>query len=285
MPAIALPLAFVVGVVLGMLGGGGAVLMVPMLVYVVHLDAKRAIATSLFVIGLTSAISAGLHARRGNVRWKTAATFGVGSMSGAFAGGRAAHFFEGRTLLVAFAVMMLATAVAMLRGRREAPAGDARATNGRALRVIGLGLAVGFVSGLVGAGGGFLIVPALTIFAGLETRHAIGTSLAVIAAQSAAGFLGHLGGVSLDYSAVLAIAGVTAVGSIVGTFAGARVSPAALRRVFGVLVLLVGLASIAKEISPLVALGAAAACATLFVILRPRPSVESCTTSPPSPRS
>ena len=195
MLALAASLSLVIGVVLGMLGGGGAILMLPMLVYAVGLEPKTAIAMSLFVVGATSVVGMIVHARAGNVRWKVGGMFGLTAMAGAYGGGQLAHRIPGAVLLVLFGIVMVVTAIAMLKGRK------ATATEPHTLRLeraLGLGAAVGLMSGLVGAGGGFLIVPALTLFGGLAMREAIGTSLFVIALQSFAGFAGHVTHVQLS---------------------------------------------------------------------------------------
>ena len=118
MIALAVVLAVLVGVSLGLLGGGGSILAVPLLVYVAGMDAKEAIATSLLVVGTTSAVALIPHARAGRVRWRTGLLFGAAGMVGAYAGGRVAEFIPGTVLLVAFSLMMLASAVAMIRGRK-----------------------------------------------------------------------------------------------------------------------------------------------------------------------
>jgi uncharacterized membrane protein YfcA len=278
-------LALLIGIVLGMLGGGGAILTLPMLVYVVGIEPKAAIAMSLFVVGATSVVGATIHARARRVQWKIGGVFGAAAMGGAFAGGHLARFVPGSALLVAFAVVMLVTAIAMLRGR-SANAEEARPF--ALARVIGLGAAVGVVSGLVGAGGGFLIVPALTLFGGLAMRDAVGTSLFVIALQSFAGFAGHVAHVDLDWT----LAGIVTAAAVLGTIAGAsigkRVSPDALRRGFAWLVLAMGLFMVTRQLPPLVAgVAIAATLAIVFLVVRrkhPQPHQEPCTTSPHSPR-
>src|SRR5690242_11471736 len=121
MLVLAAALSFVIGVVLGMLGGGGAILTLPMLVYALRAEPKAAIATSLFVVGATSVVGTLVHARARNVRWKTGGLFGAAAMAGAFGGGRLARFVPGALLLVLFGAVMVATAIAMLRGRRSVP--------------------------------------------------------------------------------------------------------------------------------------------------------------------
>ena len=148
--AITAALAVVVGVTLGLLGGGGSILMVPLLVYVAGLDAKAAIATSLVVVGVTSAVSVFGHARAGRVRWRTGLIFGAAGMGGALVGGLLGGHLPGQLLMGAFAVMMVATAVAMLRGRKavDPSAADHELPIGRVLLD---GAVVGLVTGLVGA--------------------------------------------------------------------------------------------------------------------------------------
>lgn len=113
--------SLLIGVSLGVLGGGGSILTVPILVYLAGMETKEAIATSLFVVGVTSAAGVVSHARAGRVRWRTGVLFGLAGMTGAYAGGRFAEFIPGSVLLIAFALMMIATALAMIRGRRGAP--------------------------------------------------------------------------------------------------------------------------------------------------------------------
>lgn len=286
MMLVAAALSLVIGVLLGMLGGGGAILTLPMLVYVVDVEPKAAIATSLFVVGATSLVGASIHARARTVAWKIGLVFGAAAMAGAFAGGRLATFVPATVLLVVFAAMMLVTATAMLKPRRAVPsASEERRSLGL---VLALGAGVGVVSGLVGAGGGFLIVPALTIFGGLPMRRAIGTSLFVIALQSFAGFAGHANHVSLD-GALLALVTVPAVvGTVVGVSVGKKVPADVLRRGFAWLVVAMGLFVIGKQASAVVtALVAVVTLAAIYVVTRNRPaSIQKapCFPSPQSPR-
>ncbi|MDI1449787.1 sulfite exporter TauE/SafE family protein [Polyangium sp. 6x1] len=257
-------LALVIGVVLGMLGGGGAILTLPMLVYVLDVEPRAAIATSLFVVGVTALVSLFFHARRGHVRYRVGALFGAAAMVGAFAGGRLAHFVPEEVLLVVFGATMVVTAIFMLRGRGEAPA-DRREL--RVERALLLGFAVGCFAGLVGAGGGFLIVPALVLFGGLAMREAVATSLFVITLQSFAGFAGHAAHAHLDPVLVASVTACAALGSVAGALLGKRVSPENLRRVFAWLVVAMGLFMLGKQLPlPLLVLVAALA---LGVITRP----------------
>jgi len=223
-------LSVAIGVSLGFFGGGGSILTVPLLVYVFGLDAKVALASSLLIVGAASASGALQHGRAGHIALRTGLLFGAAGMAGAYAGGRAAAFVDGTLLLLLFAAMMVWTAVAMWRGRR---APDAAATDGFSpARLVAQGFGVGMFTGLVGAGGGFLIVPALALWAGLPMRAAIGTSLLIIVFNSLAGFTGYASHVQVDYPLVAAVAGLAIAGSLVGSRLAHIVDPAALRRAF-----------------------------------------------------
>ena len=268
--ALTIALAVLVGISLGLLGGGGSILTVPLLAYVAGMDPKPAIATSLLVVGVTSAVGAVSHARAGRVRWRIAVLFGLAAMAGAYCGGRLARFIPGTALLIGFAVIMIAAGVAMLRGRKD--------TDGAAeqplplVRITVLGLVVGVISGLVGAGGGFLLVPALALLAGLPMPVAVGTSLVVIAMQSLAGFAGHLSSEHIDWqlAAFVSIAAVT--GALIGGRLVAFVKPASLRIAFGWFVLMMASLILAEEVSPTIGATAVAitlvAAATSFVCNR-----------------
>lgn len=246
--ALTLLLAVLIGVSLGLLGGGGSILTVPILTYVTGLPPKEAIASSLLVVGVTSAVSVISHARAGRVRWRTGLIFGAAGMAGAFGGGVLAGFISGAVLMVAFAVVMLAAAVAMIRGRKDSGADQARASTLAVLKIIVLGLVVGAVSGLVGAGGGFLIVPALALLGGLPMSIAVGTSLVVIAMNSFAGLAGHLTSVSLDWVLVGAVTVAAILGSLAGSRLVGRIPERALRRGFGVFVLAMGVVVLVQEL-------------------------------------
>ncbi|HEY0709082.1 MAG TPA: TSUP family transporter [Polyangia bacterium] len=241
-------LSVIIGLSLGLLGGGGSIVTVPILVYAIGLPAKTAIATSLFVVALTSLAAVVPHARAGHVRWKTAWLFGGTGMVGAFLGGRLAKFLPPNLLLVGFALMMLATAIAMIRGRREgrtpSPAQGRRSTGRIAIE----GTTVGLVTGLVGAGGGFLVVPALVLLGGLTMTEAVGTSLVVIALKSSAGFLGHLGHVDVPWTLAAVVSAAAISGSVVGSKLSGRVPEAWLRPLFGWFVAVMSAFVIGKQI-------------------------------------
>lgn len=233
-------LAGLIGLSLGLLGGGGSILTVPILVYVMGFEPKQAIAMSLAIVGTTALVGAQQHWRAGNVDWRVALPFGLVAMGGTYLGARLAVFFSGAAQLALFGGVMLIAAVFMFRDRtpEDAPplATGALAT----ILVVAEGLAVGVLTGLVGVGGGFLIVPALVLLARLPMKRAIGTSLLVIAAKSFAGFAGYLGQVEVPWGF---LAGFTAV-AILGIFAGTRlirfVSQHRLKQAFAVFLIVMG---------------------------------------------
>jgi uncharacterized protein len=239
-------LSLLIGLTLALLGGGGSILMLPMLVYIADFAAKPAIASSLLVIGTTSLVGIVAHARAGRVRWKVGALFGLAGMVGGYGGGRLAHFVPGSVLLIAFAVMMLVTSVAMLRGRKEPAAGVAHQLS--LPKAIALGTTVGLVAGLVGAGGGFLVVPALVLFGGLAMPEAIATSLLVISMQSLAAFAGHISTTQLNWNLLAIVTGASVVGSLIGVRLVKHVQPAVLRKMFGWLVLVMGMFLLIKQV-------------------------------------
>ncbi|PQD97891.1 hypothetical protein CYL16_25010 [Mycobacterium sp. EPG1] len=257
MIALAVGLAVFVGIALGLLGGGGSILTVPLLAYVGGMDAKQAIATSLLVVGVTSLVGAISHARAGRVQWRTGLIFGAAGMAGAYAGGLLARFIPGTVLLIGFAVMMIATAVAMLRGRKnvDAPAQGHRLP---VPKIVAEGLVVGLVTGLVGAGGGFLVVPALALLGGLPMPVAVGTSLIVIAMKSFAGLAGYLSSVQINWTVAAAVTAAAVVGSLIGARLTAKVNPDSLRKTFGWFVLAMSSVILAQEIHPAVGIAAAA---------------------------
>lgn len=237
-------LAALIGLSLGVLGGGGSILTVPVFVYVLGYAAKPAIAMSLPVVGMTSAVGALRHWRAGNVNLRVALIFGVVAMLGAYLGARLAVFVSGAVQLGLLGAVMLAAAISMLRGR--APASDAEHANTARLEfrtlgpMLAVGLGVGVLTGLVGIGGGFLIVPALVLLARVPMKQAIGTSLLVIAMNSASGFAGYLGQAVIPWD-VLALFTTVAVGGIlVGTHLIRYITAGTLKRAFGVFLLVVG---------------------------------------------
>jgi uncharacterized protein len=229
-------LALGIGISLGLLGGGGSILTLPLLVSLLRVEPRAAIATSLLVVAVTSTASLVTHARGGHVQWSTGVLLGLSGMLGAAFGARLAHHISPTLLLIGFSMLMVVTAIRMLGGRGASSNRHQTRWPTRAL----IGTFVGVLSGLFGAGGGFLIVPALVTFAGLGMREAIATSLLVISMQAFAGFATHAGQVALNMPLVMTITVATAIGGLLGSRWSKRVDANALRKGFGVLVLVTG---------------------------------------------
>lgn len=250
--------ALLIGLSLGLLGSGGSILTVPVLVFLLGRNEKLAIAESLAIVGGIAFVGMVQHAKRGNTRWKYVLCFGLPGMAGAYAGAIFAHYVTGALQLAVFAGVMLAAAWAMLRGglgkaRRDDDSPTPPLTGRRLLEVGVMGLGVGVMTGFVGVGGGFLIVPALVLLAGLPMRQGIGTSLAIIVCNSAAGFLKHERllpelGMHVDWAMIATFIAIGGVGSVVGGVVAARVNQRQLRRVFAVFLVLMGLYIMGREL-------------------------------------
>ncbi len=244
----------VIGLMLGLTGGGGSILTVPLLVYIVGLDAKVAIATSLLVVGLAGLAGLLAHSRAGNVYWRTGLIFGVAGMAGAYSGGRAAIFFADAVLLLLFAGVMIASGTVMLR--KKAPSDEitsAPPPQRNWLRLVSDGFVVGLVTGLVGAGGGFLIVPALALLGGLPMHAAVGTSLLVISMKCFAGLAGYITHVPIDVTSATIVSAFAIAGTVLGSRLAHAISGEHLRSGFGVFVLVIAAILIVIEGSALVA--------------------------------
>jgi uncharacterized membrane protein YfcA/uncharacterized membrane protein YedE/YeeE len=253
MITIAGVLSLLVGLMLGLLGGGGSILLLPLLVYVAGVRPDAAVALSLLVVAATSSVALFIHARAGHVRWRIGLALGGAGMVGAYAGGSLSRILPDWSLLVGFSALMVWTSIAMLRGQRGRTAPTAAPEHEQERRssmprVLAQGAAIGVLAGLLGAGGGFLVVPAMVLFAGLSMRAAIGTSLLVIAMQSTAGLLAHLQHGSLDWQ-LAAWTGLPAVvGGLVGSRLASHVPQARLRSGFAWLVLAVGVLMLGAQL-------------------------------------
>jgi uncharacterized membrane protein YfcA len=241
---LTLSLAIIIGLLLGLLGGGGSILTVPMLVYLLHVEPKLAIVTSFVVVGISSLMALIPHARRGSVCWKSGLFFGLAGMVGAFGGGRMAVQFSSDLLMSLFGLISLFTGLLMLRGKRgEAKAGAAIQPSSVCpiqvpfFRLLFDGFFVGGLTGMVGVGGGFMIVPALTLLVGLPMQGAVGTSLLIIAMNALAGLSGYSQQVALDWQLTGLVTAGAIFGSAVGGGLSAYVKPAALRKAFGIMVI------------------------------------------------
>lgn len=260
--------ALIIGGLLGLFGGGGSILAVPVLVHVADLPGKEAIAMSLLVVGGTSAFGVFRHAKSGNVDWRAGLTFAPFAMAGSFAGGLLAKYIPGSVLLALFAVMMVVTSLAMLRGRKESSEESEGQSDRAPLWLIGVeGLAIGGFTGLVGAGGGFLVVPTLMLLGGLTMHRAVGTSLLVIAAKSFTGFLGYVSHVEIDYGLAGMLVGLAIVGTMGGVAASKRIAASKLRESFAYFVLVMGIFMLMEPLGwPLYAVGIVAAAVVVIAV-------------------
>jgi uncharacterized membrane protein YfcA len=244
-----------IGLALGLLGGGGSVLTVPIFVYVLGFSPKEAIAMSLAVVAATSAFGASSHWRAGHVNVRIATVFGGVAMLGTLFGVRLARFIPGTTQMLIFGAVMLAAAVFMLRGRPrcdEKRGEDMGSPVMSAVKVVPAGLLVGSLTGIVGVGGGFLIVPALVLLQ-MPLREAVGTSLLVITGTCIVGFLGYLGHVRLDWVAVALVAAGTLPGIAIGSYLHEFVPQSVLRRGFAVFLVVMAAFIFIEHIGPLAA--------------------------------
>jgi uncharacterized membrane protein YfcA len=245
--ALGLILSLAIGVSLGLLGGGGSILTVPVLHYAFGMEAHAAITTSLLVVGATSAVTMLRFARIGRVRWRIGLAFGSASMFAAFAGGRIGAQLPGTALIIGFAALMLVAGGAMIR-RARSPLAEIEGVEMSLPRVMAIGVGVGLLTGILGAGGGFVIVPALTLLGGLAIVDAIGTSLLVIAMNSFAGLLGNITHAHVDMRLALIVTGIAIGGSFLGTLIASRMHPRHLGHAFGIFVVAVGAAILAREL-------------------------------------
>lgn len=244
-------LGFGIGLSLGMLGGGGSILTVPALVYLVGQTPQAAVATSLAIVGANSVMGAFLHRTQGTLNWRVALVFGGSGMLASYAAAGLSKQFSPHLLMVIFALLMLVVAVLLLRGR-SAKTADADTTISLWKVVLG-GVGIGLVTGILGVGGGFLIVPALVMLIGLPMHHAVGTSLVIIAMNSAAGFLGHLSGMTIDGAVVTAFVAAGILGTAAGVRFGKRLDPLILRRAFAIFVIALALFLLYDNVPKLIA--------------------------------
>ena len=247
---MAWPGAIAIGISLGLLGSGGSILTVPVLVYLVGQDEKVAIAGSLFIVGSIALAGSLQFVRAGFINWRTVAIFGIPGMAGTYLGAAIAAYVSGLTQLALFAVVMLLASYFMLRPIRLTGAGHAP----RAFwKIAGDGLAVGVITGLVGVGGGFLIVPALVLLGGLSMHQAVATSLVIIALKSYSGFYKYLDvldqqELTLDWPVLGLVTVLGIAGSIVGSRLARKVHQDRLKRWFGYFLIVMGIYILARSL-------------------------------------
>ncbi|MDT5401895.1 MAG: uncharacterized protein QOK33_5126 [Mycobacterium sp.] len=248
MIALTVVLAGFVGIALGLLGGGGSTLTVPLLAFVAGLDARHAITTALLVVGVTSAVGSVAHARSGRVQWRAALLLGPTGMAGAYLGGRLALYVPGSISMGVFAVIMIVSATVLLNDRRNAEA--TTEPNLPAVKTAVLGISVGVVSGMTGAGGGFLLVAVLALVGGLALPIAVGTSLVIVTMHCVAALAGRLSGEHVNWQLAVMVTAAAVIGSLIGERMTPKIDPRILRTAFGVLILLMASVVIARETGP-----------------------------------
>jgi len=250
---VAAALGLLIGILLGLLGAGGSILAVPALVYGAGQPLSAAVPTSLLVVGVSSAAAVLPRIRARQVQWRIAGVVGAAGIPAAFAGTAVNRALDPRVVLVGFAVVMVAAAIRMLREQPEV-GGDCALPDGGVNwrgclpKAVGSGAAVGFLTGLFGVGGGFLIVPALVLLLGLPMTIAVGTSLVVVTVNSAAGFAAHAGGAPIDYPLAATFTGAAVLGSVAAARVASRLPADRLRRWFARLVLAVAAFVIAQAV-------------------------------------
>ncbi len=261
--------AVLMGLSLGLIGGGGSILTVPILVYLFMVEPVLATAYSLFIVGLTSLVGSFSHMRMGNVHWRTAIVFGIPSILAVYAT-RAwlvpaipdpivsvgdVVLSKAVGILIFFALIMVAAAYSMIRKQKASNAPDTpteRIVMFNYPLILAEGLVVGMVTGVVGAGGGFLIIPALVLLAKLPMKQAVGTSLIIIAAKSLIGFTGDLNGSEvIDWTFLLTFSVIAIGGIIAGSALSERIPNEKLKPAFGWFVLIMGIYIIGRELSHL----------------------------------
>ena len=244
-------LALFVGLSLGLLGGGGSILTVPIFRYALDMGVKESIGMSLGVVSVTSLVGALRHWHKGNLDLKALVTFAPAAIVSTYLGARLARYVPPTMQLVGFAMVMLPAALMMWQRGASDPGPQASGSKeGEALapvagvfpgaaKVVAIGIGLGVLTGILGVGGGFLIVPALVLFLGLDMKRAVGTSLGVISLNAASGFVGYLGQVTMDWPLMAGFTGVAVAGVFGGAALVPMVSQQQLRRGFALFLIAV----------------------------------------------
>ncbi|MCK5336496.1 MAG: sulfite exporter TauE/SafE family protein [Gammaproteobacteria bacterium] len=245
----------ITGIVLGVFGSGGSIVTTPALLYMLNVEPKAAIAMSLGIVGITATITAFQHWRLGNVNLKITAVFGLFGVIGTYAGARIGVFTPVVIQLGVFALVMYAAAWKMLKsepGHKSLGSAAAECLDGNCdlqyMHIAFHGIAVGVLTGIVGVGGGFLIIPSLVLLSGLSMKHAIGTSLSIVAIKSFAGFAGYVGAIEIDYQLMAGFSVIAIAGSVAGSMISQKISGEKLKKGFGTFLMLVASYIILKSV-------------------------------------
>lgn len=254
--------SLLIGLSLGILGGGGSILTLPVLVYLFEIDATLATAYSLFIVGATALASIIPKARQGDVDFGTALYFGAPAVVAVYLT-RAyvvpyipdvittvgqSEITRDTLLMLLFAVLMLLSARGMIVGKKAVTPANTLPIGKKIFIILAEGLGVGTVTGLVGAGGGFLIIPVLVLVTGLDMKKAVGTSLTIIAFKSLIGFTGDLGKHEMDWNLLTLVTLVAILGMVIGTFVSKKIDSKPLQKAFGWFVLIMGILIVGKEL-------------------------------------
>ena len=242
-------LAGLVGLSLGLLGGGGSILAVPILVYVSNIDPNVAVAMSLGIVGIATLFGTIGHYRAGNIKFKTALLFGGPAIPATFLGSFLAQFVSGPIQLSIFSIIMILAAIFMFKGRKET---DIKTNSPLVLPTVLSGIFVGILTGLIGVGGGFLIVPALMYFTGTEMKNSVGTSLFIISLNSFFGFYSYLNKVEIPWAFMGKFTVFTIIGIIIGSQLVPFVPQKILRKSFAIFLVVMGVFILAKNLGHLI---------------------------------
>jgi len=245
-------LALCIGLSLGLIGGGGSILAAPVLIYIMGVPEKSAFAMTLVIVGVASLIGAIPHWRQGNVNVKTVALFAPAAMVGAYGGARLGSLpaVTPTLQLVIFGLMMLVASITMIRkGAKEKtqPAADHAPPIPPGVMIPLEGLLVGALTGFIGIGGGFLVIPALVLLGKTPMKEAVGTSLVILALKSATGFAGYVGHVTIDWPLLIGFTVASSVGILAGSYLNRFVSAKQLEKGFGYFVLAVAVFVLLKR--------------------------------------